>query len=119
MKRLIIAVVVAFFSSHALACTPVPRADLIKGLRGENIGEDVFAVGKTNTGLLVEFFLNEATQTFTVVVTKISRREADGKIAGTSCIILPGKDFELVDPQSLDLKPTKHTMLNIPFYGLQ
>ena len=117
MKRLIIAVFVAFYGSHAIACTPIPRANMIEGLRSENISEDVFAVGKTNTGLLVEFFLNEATGTFTVLVTKVSRTEEDGKIAGLSCIILPGKDFELVDPQSVTPKKTKHTMLK--FYALQ
>ena len=94
-----------------------PRAEVIKALKGSRFSEVVFATGKAGKDVIVEFFVNVQTGSFTVLATRV-RSITDGKVAGNSCIIAGGVEFQMQEPQPIP-EPTKHTLLNLPFYGLQ
>ena len=108
----------SLMSSVSLAACG-PRAMILKALKGEKYSEQVFATGKSESGLhIYEFFLNEETGSFTVLATVVISKDNGGGIAGRSCIVAGGNEFRLQEPQDAP-KPTKHTRLNLPFYALQ
>ena len=93
----------------------LPRAEMLRKLKGTKYGEDIFATGKAGKELLVEFLVNADTGTFTVLVTRVMSRNG-GKVAGRTCIIAGGSNFQFQEPQP-SADPARHTMLK--FYQLQ
>ena len=119
MKRIILSILcLSVLSSVAFAQNPRcrPRAEMIEWLKGSKYAEDIFATGKAGKEVIIEFFVNSETGTFTILATSIKSRGKGGKIAGHSCMIAGGGEFEFQESQPTP-KPTKHTMLK--FYNLQ
>ena len=118
IKRIIVlALALAVFSSVSLANPQMcgPRSKMLEALKGGRFSEVIFATGKAGKDVIVEFFVNAETGTFTVLATRVLRRSENG-FAGTSCIIGAGTEFQPQEPQDAP-KPTKHTMLK--FFQLQ
>ena len=108
----------SLLSSVSLAACG-PRAQILKALKGGKYAERIFATGVSESGVhIFEFFLNAETGTFTVLATVVISKSEEGKIAGRSCIVAGGNQFELQEPQSVAPEPTKHTSV-LKFYALQ
>lgn len=118
-RIVLFALCLSIFLSTSFAQDPrcKPRAEMIKALKGSRFSESVFATGRAGKAVIIEFFVNAVTGTFTVVATRVISRK-NGKIVGTSCILVGGGGFQFHEDQPIP-EPTKHTLLNLPFYGLQ
>ena len=116
MKKIILSVLVFSVMSSVSLAACGPRAVILQALKGEKYGEQVFATGKSENGVhIYEFFLNAETGSFTVLATVVISK-TEGKIAGRSCIVAGGNEFEIQEAQP-KAEPTKHTFLK--FYALQ
>ena len=119
MKRIILSILcLSVLTSIAFAQNPRcrPRAEMIEWLGGTKYAESIFATGNVTKDVVLEFFVNAETGTFTVIATTISRKGKSGRIAGESCVIAGGQNFQFQE-YAPKPKPTKHTMLR--FWQLQ
>ena len=88
----------------------MPRSQMIKYLKGSKYSEDILATGKAGKDTIIEFFVNSQTGTFTIVATSVRSKDENGKIAGTSCMIAGGGEFQFQESQPQP-EPSKHTRL--------
>ena len=118
MKRIAYSVLAfSLLTSLTFASDPrcKPRSEMLDLLKGSRFKESVFATGRLSKNVIVEFFVNPVTKTFTVLGTVVISKDDNGKIAGRSCIIAGGSEFQTHEPDPTP-KPSKHTML---FWQLQ
>ncbi len=96
MKRIFLATILLCLSTAAFAQSPQCNTyDKVSKLLNGKYNEFVTATGVTNTGHLVEIYINEKTGGFTITAT------TPGK---TSCLVLAGEGFMIKSEEQRKLE---------------